>query len=272
MIPKIIHYCWFGSAPIPVGLAKYMESWKQYCPDYAVKLWNENNFPIDTFPFAKEALENKKYAFVADVCRIYALHKEGGIYLDTDMQLLRPLDSLLDHDVFFGYEDDGNIGVSIIGAERDSEFITDILNQYLNIEKNVFVNNKYLDYIMPKLITKVYKTKSLLVPDQVYTVPDYCTTYPSEYFYPKSYRTGILKITPDSFAIHHYDASWHDDKKQFLEDQRFFRLSERFDDIKADLKNEQELLYFLKEKFNIRKSSMVIFELKSFLKKILKKQ
>ena len=119
MIPKIIHYCWFGGKEMPELMQKCIASWKQHLPDYELHLWNEQNFDLDRFPYAREAYDNKKYAFVSDVARLWALKEYGGIYLDTDVEVLRPLDDFLHLPAFMGYEDGKllNPAMGIIGSK-----------------------------------------------------------------------------------------------------------------------------------------------------------
>ena len=102
---KVIHYCWFGGKPLPKLAKKCIKSWKKYLPDYEIKEWNEKNFDINMCPFVKGAYENKKWAFVADYARMYALYNEGGIYFDTDMEIINNVDFLKEKDVFIGYEE-----------------------------------------------------------------------------------------------------------------------------------------------------------------------
>ena len=104
MIPKVIHYCWFGKGKMPDLALKCLESWKKYCPDYVIKEWNEDNFDLDLYPYAREAYDNRKFAFVTDVVRLYALYHEGGIYMDTDVELVNSIDKFLHHTAFSGFE------------------------------------------------------------------------------------------------------------------------------------------------------------------------
>ena len=99
MIPKVIHYCWFGRGELPPLAKKCLDSWKKYCPDYEIKEWNEDNFDLDSYPYVREAYDKRKFAFVTDVVRLYALYHEGGIYMDTDVEVLKPLDRFLSHRV-----------------------------------------------------------------------------------------------------------------------------------------------------------------------------
>ena len=123
MIPKIIHYCWFGRGEMPPLAKKCIKSWKKYCPDYEIKEWNEDNFDLDMYPYAREAYDNRKFAFVTDVVRLYAIYTEGGIYMDTDVEVLKPLDSFLKHIAFSGYENDTLVPTGIMASEKGAKWI-----------------------------------------------------------------------------------------------------------------------------------------------------
>ena len=120
MIPKIIHYCWFGRGEMPSLAKKCIASWKKYLPEYKVKQWNEDNFDLNLYPYVAEAYAQRKFAFVTDVVRLYALYTEGGIYMDTDVEVLKPLDEFLRHPAFSGFEDEKNVPTGIMGAEKGS--------------------------------------------------------------------------------------------------------------------------------------------------------
>ena len=123
MIPKIIHYCWFGGNPLPPLALKCIESWKKYCPDYEIKIWDESNFDININKYATEAYEAKKWAFVSDVARLWVLYNYGGIYMDTDLEVIKPLDEFLYHKAFSGFEDEVNIPTGIIASEKNNNWI-----------------------------------------------------------------------------------------------------------------------------------------------------
>lgn len=128
MIPKIIHYCWFGRKEKPLSVLKYIETWKRHFPDYDIKEWNENNFDVYQLSFTKEAYFAKKYAFVSDVCRLYALYTEGGIYFDTDIIALKRFpEDILSHKAFAGFEHEIYIGTGIIGSEKNNVIIKQLL-------------------------------------------------------------------------------------------------------------------------------------------------
>ena len=108
MIPKIIHYCWFGRNPLPELAQKCIASWKKYLPDYEIKEWNEDNFDVNIIPYTAEAYAQKKYAFVSDYARFWIQHKYGGIYFDTDVEVIRPIDDIIARGNFMGFETDPN--------------------------------------------------------------------------------------------------------------------------------------------------------------------
>lgn len=151
---KIIHYCWFGGKKLPREVKKCIKTWEKMLPDYEIKEWNENNFDINCCPFVKEAYENKKWAFVSDYARIYALYNEGGLYLDTDMKIIKNVSEFLDKDMFMGYEDSGYIGTAVIGVkEKKNKYIKEILDFYNNLEH--FYLQSINNYTNPIIITKI---------------------------------------------------------------------------------------------------------------------
>ncbi|EIA2884059.1 glycosyl transferase, partial [Escherichia coli] len=132
MIPKKIHYCWFGRGPMPELALKCLNSWKVNLPDYELIVWNEDSFDITTNQYVKEAYESRKFAFVTDYVRLYALYHYGGIYMDTDVEVLKPLDNFLNHKAFTGCEDDMMCVTGTMGAEKEHSWIGDLLSGYEN--------------------------------------------------------------------------------------------------------------------------------------------
>lgn len=203
MIPKKIHYCWFGKKPFPKTIQKCISTWNIHLNDYQFKLWNETNSPMD-HPFVKQAYEAKKYAFAADYVRLWALYQEGGIYLDTDMYVVKNFDELLTENVFFGYEMQENnfISAGIIGTHKNNDFMSHILNEYslLNFENNNIENLK-----IPTIITKAFST---------YNFTKSIKIFPFDYFYPFPYekrneRNKFLNYKTDrTYTIHLWDLSW----------------------------------------------------------------
>lgn len=197
MIPKIIHYCWFGHKPLPDTVKKYIITWKKYLPDYKIKEWNEDNFDINICDFVREAYDNHKYAFVSDYVRLYALYNEGGIYFDTDVEVLQNMDNLLTNKCFLGLETEKRIGTSVIGSVCKSDFIHDLLRYY---ERCHFVNDDGSLKMRPN---------TLIISEYLYlNQPHDIVIYPIEYFSPICYETKKGSPTQNTYSIHHYKASW----------------------------------------------------------------
>lgn len=138
MIPKIINYCWFGKEKYPPIVKKCIQSWKKTMPDYELKLWNEDNFDINSIPYMKKCYEMRKWAFITDYVRLYALYNEGGVYLDTDVVALRPFDSLLDCNAFWGIEAVSEENYvfpesGVFGAVKGFDVLKEIMNYYLQL-------------------------------------------------------------------------------------------------------------------------------------------
>lgn len=132
MIPKRIHYCWFGRGPMPELALKCIESWHKYMPDWQYKLWNEDNFEVDSTPYTKEAYEAKKYAFVSDFVRLVALRNEGGVYLDTDVEVFRSFEPLLHYHAFAGFEGSKHqpVGTCVMASEADGKWVNEQFHSY----------------------------------------------------------------------------------------------------------------------------------------------
>lgn len=207
MIPKIIHYCWFGRGPKNELAIKCIESWKEILPDYEIKEWNEDNFDVNLYIYAKEALENRKFAFVTDVVRLYALYTEGGIYMDTDVEVLRTFNPFLHHKMFSGFETNNTVPTGMMAAERGSIWAKELLDQY---ECRHFIKaDGTFDYLTnTAVITRYMKSKGLIQNNTFQDFPGLCTMYPSEYFCPKDHTTGLIKCTENTVCIHHFAGSW----------------------------------------------------------------
>ena len=157
-IPKVIHYCWFGNNPKPEIVNKCINTWKIKMPDYTIKEWNEDNFKIADFKFAIDAYEKKKWAFVADYCRLWVLYNYGGIYLDTDMEILHDLTPFTCNEAFTGVEDSENIAFGIWGCKPGDQFIKEILDYYDTIDFKNYTDDLF-EIAMPNVITKLAKDK-----------------------------------------------------------------------------------------------------------------
>ena len=207
MIPKIIHYCWFGRGEKPELALKCIESWKKYLPDYELNEWNEDNFDISQNRYVREAYDNRKFAFVTDYVRLYALYIEGGIYMDTDVEVLGNFDKFLHHHAFSGFETDGNVPTGMMAAEKGSIWAKELLDQY---QDRVFVQSdgSFDMTTNTAVITNYMIDKGLILNNQYQDFPGLCTMYPTDFFCPKDHRTGKIRCTKNTVCIHHFAGSW----------------------------------------------------------------
>ena len=207
MIPKIIHYCWFGRGEKPELALKCIESWKKYLPDYELKEWNEDNFDITQNQYVREAYENRKFAFVTDYVRLYAIYTEGGVYMDTDVEVFGNFNKFLHHHAFSGFETDGNVPTGMMAAEKGSLWAKELLDQYAD---RVFVqpDGSFDMTTNTTVITNYMLEKGLVLNNKYQDIPNLCTMYPAEYFCPKDHRTGIIRCTKNTVCIHHFAGSW----------------------------------------------------------------
>jgi len=216
MIPKIIHYCWFGKNEMPNDVVDIIEHWKQKLQGYEFMLWNEENFDFNTLPFSKEAYEAKKFAFVADVCRLHALYNYGGIYLDTDVEIIKPFDDLLHLDAFIGFEDEKKIGTSVIASVPKGDFIKEFLDIYTN--RNFFLSNKRLNMVSNvDLITAYLDSKTTIINTEQLDYENKLIIFSRDYFSPKNFDTKEIKLTKNTYSIHHFSQSWFGFKKKSIQ-------------------------------------------------------
>lgn len=224
MIPKIIHYCWFGNKEIPLEVTQVIEQWKEKLHDYQFVLWNEDNFDYKKLKFTDEAYQAKKFAFVADVCRLHALLKFGGIYLDTDVEIIKPFDDLLSLLAFMGFEDDAKIGTSVIGSVSNGEFINEFYDIYTQ-RRFILDNNKLNMVSNVDLISNYLKDKTDKIDQTKISYQDKLIIFSRDYFSPKNFDTGEINMTTNTYSIHHFSQSWFGIKKktiQFLKKICFF--------------------------------------------------
>lgn len=206
MINKTIHYIWFGGKPLPKLALKCIDSWKKYCPDYEIVEWNESNFDINCNQYVREAYDNKKWAFVSDYVRLYVLYHYGGIYMDTDVEVIRPLDQFLKHEAFSGFENQSNIPTGIIGAMKNDKNIEKLLLDYS--DRKFVLDDGTLDMTTNvKTITAYFERLGIRLNNE-YQVCNGFVFYPSDYFCPKDLETKNINLTENTFVIHHFDGSW----------------------------------------------------------------
>lgn len=216
MIPKVIHYCWFGKNPLPKSAQKCIASWKKFFPDYEIKEWNEDNFDVRMMPYTAEAYDAKKYAYVSDVARFWVLYNEGGLYFDTDVEVIKPMDDIIAKGPFMGIEVpsvDGsmpmvNPGLGL-GAEARVPLYCLILDHYKN--------QHYIDACtgipFPGTVvshnTKILVENGLAASNEIQQVAG-IWIYPKDYFNPLEDATGVLNTTENTKSIHWYSKTWCD--------------------------------------------------------------
>ena len=207
MIPKIIHYCWFGGNPKTMLIKKCIKSWKKYCPDYEIIEWNESNFDLNCCDYVKEAYESKKWAFVTDYARLKIINDNGGIYLDTDVELLKPLDKFLKYDSFFGYEDKKHIATGLgFGSIKNNPILRALMNDYENI-KFIKDDNSYDLTSCPVRNTATLEKLGLVRNGETFLLNNNAF-FSAEYFSPIDYTSGYKNITDNTVSIHWFNASW----------------------------------------------------------------
>lgn len=213
MIPKVIHYCWFGKNPLPPLAIKCIESWKKYLPDYEIKEWNEDNFDVNIIPYTKEAYEVKKYAFVSDYARFWILYKYGGLYFDTDVEVIKPMDDIIARGAFMGCEKEADYRESVAVAPGLGLGVIPGLALY----KEMLDLYESLHFVKPSgglnLKTVVTYTTEILCNHGLRNINEVqkCAgvwIYPKEYFCPINYDTKKKEITQNTRSIHHYAESW----------------------------------------------------------------
>ena len=219
MIPKKIHYCWFGGKPLNKLGKKCIKSWKKYFPDYEIIEWNESNFDFNCCQYVKEAYEAKKWAFVSDYARYKILYEQGGVYFDTDVEVIAPFDDILEKGSFMGCENPMNnpkirvapgLGIAV---EPGLPFYKEILDDY---EKSSFLNGdgSLNLYTIVDRTTDLLTVHGLECRNEIQTVAG-INVYPSEYFCPLNMDTGKLEKTKNTRSIHRYAATWVDSKSRF---------------------------------------------------------
>lgn len=245
MIPKIIHYCWFGGKPLPAAAQKCIASWKKYCPDYEIRAWTEENYEIASAPlYVRQAYEAKKWAFVTDVVRLYALDRFGGVYMDTDVEVVRPIDCFLRHRAFSGFEDEVNIPTGIMAAEKDHPLIKELLAHY---DERPFLINGAPDLTTNvKTITDLLTPKGFLPNNQFQEVAG-LALYPYDYFCPRDIHTMEIRVTENTYTIHHFAGSWlsEEDAERRAYKLRRLKLEQRFGARSAAI---YETLHFARKK------------------------
>lgn len=212
-IPKVIHYCWFGGNPIPDKYKKWMESWHKYCPDYEIVEWNESNYDVTKNAYMYEAYQCKKWGFVPDYARLDIIYNHGGIYLDTDVELVQNLDDLLYQDAYFGFEREENVNLGLgFGAVAKSNILLQMKEYY---ENHYFIKeNGEMDLTASPVIQTDILQKTGLRMDGEYQRFGNVSIYPEKVLSGKCPYTRRVRLTPYTRSIHHFEATWTDEEFQ----------------------------------------------------------
>ncbi len=239
LIPKVIHYFWFGNGKKPDIFYRCLESWKKNCPDYKIIEWNESNFDVNMNPYVRDAYKNNKYAFVSDYARFYIIKKYGGIYLDIDVEIIKPIDELLSNDSFMGFEDRNQVNPGLImGGKKNAKILQEILNIYDGYDCFPMDNHNVCKIVTNFLV----ENKKLDVYSDSVQLLDGVTIYPFEYFCACDYFTKKFTITDETFSIHHYYGSWLSRKDKFINNiKKYIYIiigKKKYDYLKRKLRNK----------------------------------
>lgn len=208
MIPRVIHYCWFGGGDLSESARRCLASWGAMCPGYDVRRWDETNVDVDRCRFAREAHAAGRWAFVSDYARLRVVHDHGGIYLDTDVELIRPLDSLLGYAAFFGFQRDATIATGLgFGATAGHPFVAALAEDY-ETRAPLAADGRPDTTPCPVRDAAVFRRLGVRL-DGTFQKIDGVAILPADVLCPKSYESGRIRLTDRTLAIHHYDASWH---------------------------------------------------------------
>ena len=239
-IPKIIHYCWFGGKPKPALAEKCIASWKKYCPDYEILEWNEDNFDLSSAPtYVHQAYEAGRWAFVTDYVRLVALVKMGGVYMDTDVEVVKPLDPFLHHEAFAGFESVDRVQTGLLACCPEFPLFRDFLGHY---DTAAFLRPDGAEDTTTnvEVLTRLCAERGLVFEDRLQTVEG-LAVYPREYFCPVDFETEKLKRTRKTVTIHWFSGSWKTE-----EEREFFR------------REKERLAYERRSNFRVRLGTMLL--------------
>lgn len=212
-IPKIIHYFWFGNGEQDRATKKYIKGWKKVCPDYEIRLWNESNFDVTANRFTREAYENKRWAFVSDYARLKVLYEYGGIQLDTDVEVLKKFDDFLGYEGFIGFETDSKVNDGqAFGVMPHHPVIKEMMELYENLN---FANEdgSFHMILSPEARTEILLKHGLKLDGKRQSIAG-IEVFPADYFCPMDFFTRKIRVTDNTYSIHHFAASWHSDSEK----------------------------------------------------------
>lgn len=214
MIPKTIHYCWFGGKELPPLAKKCIASWKKHCPGWKIVQWNEKNFDVSRYPYTKYCFDQGKWAFLSDFVRLVVVAEQGGVYLDTDVELLGSLDSLCQEEAFYGFQSDTLVNTGQgFGAVKGHETVLAMLQVYLDLQPGE--EGDFALVACPALNTRALKKLGLEKNGKTQTVAG-AKILAAEYMNPYEYTTGRMNKTENTLSVHWYNQSWVDPKAKFI--------------------------------------------------------
>lgn len=225
MIPKIIHYCWFGRNPKPRLAKRCIKSWKKYCTDYEIIEWNEDTYDLSKAPlYVQQAYEAKKWAFVTDYVRLQVVYENGGIYLDTDVELVKSLDPLLTNQAYFGFETEEYVATGLgFGAVQGMPILKELMEDYQN-RPFVLENGSFDLTPCPVLNTEVFVRHGLRQDNSMQLLDGSVRILPTEYFRPKEYAPNKVNMTENTYSIHWYGGSWTEEPRELAELKRIINI------------------------------------------------
>ena len=225
MIPKVIHYCWFGGKPLPASAQKCIDSWKKFLPGYEIVRWDEGNFDVRSIPYTSEAYDAGKYAFVSDYARFWVLYNHGGVYFDTDVEVIAPMDVILEAGPYMGMERTltGEIAVNPglgFACGPGAELLAELLEKYRTLrfrnDDGSLNQTTIVKHTTDVLLSYGYVSENVMQNCRGFEL------YPVDYFCPLDYKSCKLEATQNTRTIHHYAASWHTAKDKWIRLKRVF--------------------------------------------------
>lgn len=219
MIPKIIHFCWFGGNPYPEKVEICIQSWKKYLPDYEFKLWNEDSFDLNMCTFVRQAYENGKYAFVSDFVRIYALYNYGGIYLDTDIEVKKSFNDILNKSLILGTDEEGHL-TAFMASEKETEYFKKLYDLYLGMPF-ILENGKFNDTVNNTWMEEILKEYGYINVNRYQKLEQDIEVFPDDFFHARSLVSGKYNITYNTYCIHQHTLLWVSKKTKII---RFLRM------------------------------------------------
>lgn len=252
MIPKIIHYCWFGRNPKPKLAEKCIRSWKKYCTDYEIIEWNEENYDLNAAPlYVRQAYEAKKWAFVTDYVRLQVVYEHGGIYMDTDVELIKPLDSLLSYNAYFGFEDERFIATGLgFGARKHTSILKELMDDYQDATF-LLPDGRYDATPCPQRNTEIFLRHCLVEDGSRQILDGDILILPPIVLSPIDFETKLRRYSADTISIHWYDASWQTEEERAECDA--FSRQQRKKVIITSIKQRVKLLFGEKLYLSVKK-------------------